>query len=74
MQLDTTKPNAYVIVHKDDAGHLDSPVIKLNTNGKEFTYKTAMTYMRKHKLSNDGMKSGWFISTYFRIAHSKWAD
>lgn len=73
MQTITNSPNPRVIIHKDDDGCIDRPVIKTNDKGVEFTYDTALRFMKKHKLANDGMKSGWFITTYVGLQRAKWA-
>jgi hypothetical protein len=67
------KANGVVIIHKDDDGRIDAPVIKLNAKGKEFTMSTALRYMRTRKLANDGIRSGWFVTTEIALARAKWA-
>ena len=65
--------NPAVIIHKDDEGRIDRPIIKLTTKGKEFTLTTALRYMKKNKLANDGIRSGWFVVTEIALARAKWA-
>lgn len=65
--------NEWLLIHKDDDGCIDRPVIKTNDKGIEFSYESAMRFMKKHKLANDGMKSGWFITTRFALPRAKWA-
>lgn len=74
MQLITSnKANDTIIIHKDDDGRIDRPPVVHDDKNHEFTYKTALKFMRKHKLANDGIRSGWFITTTIALARAKWA-
>jgi hypothetical protein len=73
LSLPKYKANSVVIIHKDDDGRIDAPVIKLNPKGKEFTITSALRYMRTRKLANDGIRSGWFVTTEVALARAKWA-
>ena len=68
----THKINATVIIHKDDEGYIDRPVIKIDLKGKEFTMYSALRYMKKQKMANDKMNSGWFATTEIALARAKW--
>ena len=73
MQTAINLINPALIIHKDDDGRIDRPVIKLTKKGNEFTIKTALRYMKSHKLANDGIRSGWFVVTEIALARAKWA-
>jgi hypothetical protein len=73
MTMQVNLINPAVIIHKDDEGRIDRPVIKLTAKGEEFTIKKALRYMKKHKLANDGIRSGWFVVTEIALARAKWA-
>jgi len=74
MQLTTQyKPNDTIIIHKDDDGRIDRPPIVYDLKHNTFTYKTALKYMKQNRLANDGMKSGWFITTVVALSRAKWA-
>ena len=65
--------NPAVIIHKDDEGRIDRPVIYLDRKGKEFTLTTALRYMKKNKLAPHDYRSGWFAITEIALARAKWA-
>ena len=73
MQVTTKQINNTIIIHKDDAGRIDMPPIVYDLKHHEFTYKTALRYMKQNRLANDGIRSGWFITTTIAIARAKWA-
>jgi len=61
----TTKPNDYVLIHKDEGKITRPPIICK-------TYKSALKLMKKQG-GNDGWASGWFVSTTFALTRAKWA-
>ena len=65
--------NEWLVIHKDDEGRIDRPYIVHDQKNKVFTYKSALKFLKSNKLSNDGMKSGWFITTRFALSRAKWA-
>jgi hypothetical protein len=73
MQVTTKQINNTIIIHKDDDGRIDMPPIVYDLKHHEFTYKTALRYMKQNRLANDGIRSGWFITTTIAIARAKWA-
>jgi hypothetical protein len=73
LNLPTYRTNSFVIIHKDDDGRIDAPIIKADAKGREFSMTSALRYMRSHKLANDGMRSGWFAITEIALARAKWA-
>jgi hypothetical protein len=73
MQTAINLINPAVIIHKDDDGRIDAPVIRLDPKGREFTLTTALRYMRKNKLANDGIRSGWWATNDIALARAKWA-
>ena len=74
MQLTTQyKPNDTIIIHKDDDGRIDRPPIVYDLKHHEFTYKSALRYMKQNRLANDGIRSGWFITTTIALTRAKWA-
>jgi hypothetical protein len=73
MQVTTNQINNTIIIHKDDDGRIDMPPIMYDLKHHEFTYKTALRYMKQNRLANDGIRSGWFITTTIAIARAKWA-
>ena len=72
-QLTTYPANSPILIHKDDEGRIDVIPIIYDDKHHEFTYKTARKFMRTHKLSNDGIRSGWFITTTVALTRAKWA-
>jgi hypothetical protein len=73
MQVTTKQINNTIIIHKDDDGRIDMPPIVYDLKHHEFTYKTALRYMKQNRLANDGIRSGWFITTTIAIARAKWS-
>jgi hypothetical protein len=74
MQLTTQqKSNDTIIIHKDDDGRIDRPPIVYDLKHNTFTYKTALRFMKANRLANDGIRSGWFITTTIAISRAKWA-
>ena len=65
--------NPAVIIHKDDDGRIDMPVIYHDPKGKEFTLKSALRYMKKHNLTSQDFRSGWFASNTIALARARWA-
>lgn len=61
----TTKTNDDVLIHMEDGKITQPPIIFK-------TYKRALKEMKKRG-GNDGWRTGWFVSTTFRIASAKWA-
>ena len=62
-----------IIIHKDDEGRIDTAPILYDDNHKEFTMKSALRYMKKHKLAPQDFRSGWFATTTVAVARAKWA-
>ena len=49
------------------------PPIVYDLKHNEFTYKSALRYMKQNRLANDGIRSGWFITTTIALTRAKWA-
>jgi hypothetical protein len=62
----TTKVNDWCVIHKDEGKITQPPILFA-------TYKKALKTMKKNG-GNDGLNSGWFVSTTFALARAKWAD
>lgn len=61
----TMKINDWCVIHKEEGKVTQPPVLFT-------TYNKALKQVKKLG-GNDGMNSGWYVSTTFALARAKWA-